>query len=387
MGQQSGVRARRVPSRKALRKLVLESLEQQGWTINGARPEPPSITTKAELRALHAPSVAHRLERAEPELRCYEERLLTCIASGDEVDPSRIDPVIVPVVRGSHEERLFRYASLHWSIPVSSGYGRRLRFLVMDRQNDRLIGLIGLGDPVFNVGVRDRWIGWDMEARRQRLQQVMDAFVIGAVPPYSQLLMGKFVGMLLTSREVHRAFSDKYSEQTSRISKRQLANRLALITTTSALGRSSIYNRLRFRGLPLFISAGFTEGYGEFHFTNGVYGAMSRYAEAVCFPTERNPLWGGGQGFRNRREVIRKSLMSLGLTSELVYHGIRREFFLIPSASNTFEYLRGDHQRLRPTSHWSSQLFAEFRERWLLPRAERDERYRDFDRESFRLWD
>jgi hypothetical protein len=181
----------RPPSRKALRRLVLESLEEQGWTISGARPEPPLIRTKAELRALHAPSVAHRLERARGESKPYEERLLGCIASGADIDPNRIDPVIFPVHRGSHEERLFRYASLHWSIPVSSGYGRRLRFLLIDRHNDKLIGLIGLGDPVFNLGVRDRWIGWDLEARRQRLQQVMDAFVIGAVPPYSQLLMGK----------------------------------------------------------------------------------------------------------------------------------------------------------------------------------------------------
>jgi hypothetical protein len=255
----------------------------------------------------------------------------------------------------------------------------------MDKQNNKLIGLIGLGDPVFNLGVRDRRIGWDVEARRHRLQQVMDAFVIGSVPPYSHLLLGKFVGMLLTSREVHRAFAEKYGEHTSRISKRQLGDRLALITTTSALGRSSIYNRLRFRGQPLFISAGFTEGYGEFHFTNGVYDAMSRYAQAVCKPSERNPLW-GGDGFRNRREVIRKCLMSLGLTSELVYHGIKREFFLIPTARNAFEYLRGDHKRLRSTSYWSSQLFAEFRERWLLPRAARDPHYRDFDPETLRLW-
>jgi hypothetical protein len=375
----------RVLGRDALRVLVLESLADQGWKVGGARPQPPDIRTKDELRALHAPSVAHRIERAKGELRRCEETLLACFASGREVDPERIDPAIVPVLRGSHEERLFRYASLHWSIPVSSGYGRRLRFLVVDRHNGKLIGLLGLGDPVFNLGVRDRWIGWDVEARRERLQQVMDAFVIGAVPPYSSLLMGKFVGMLLTSREVHRAFSNRYAQHTSLISNRQLAGRLALITTTSALGRSSIYNRLRFHGSPLFISAGFTEGYGEFHFTNGVYGAMSQYARAVCLPTERNPTWGRGT-FRNRREVIRKSLMSLGLTSELVYHGIRREFFLIPTAWNAFEYLRGDHKRLQPSSHWSSHLFAEFRERWLLPRAERDQRYLDFDRESLRLW-
>jgi hypothetical protein len=257
---------------------------------------------------------------------------------------------------------------------------------VVDASNDKLIGIIGLGDPVFNVGVRDRWIGWDFAARKERLQQVMDAFVIGAVPPYSQLLMGKLVAMLLLSREVHSAFASKYGQQTSRIAGRPLADRLALITTTSALGRSSLYNRLTFDGRRIFVSAGFTEGYGEFHFTNGVYGAISDYAREVCEPTERNVLWGGGDGFRNRREVIRKSLISLGLTSEMVYHGIQREFFVVPVASNAAEYLRGQHIRLRPKTYTVRQIFAHFRERWLLPRADRDHKYRDFEAASYRLW-
>jgi hypothetical protein len=372
-------------ARETLRALILSSLKEQGYDIAGSRPIPPTISSKDDLRALHAPSVAHRLERAAGELRRHEDRLVKHIAYGVEIDPERILPKLVPVTRGSEEERLFRYASLHWSIPVSSGYGRRLRFLVVDGNNEKLIGIIGLGDPVFNVGVRDRWIGWDFAARKERLQQVMDAFVIGAVPPYSQLLMGKLVAMLLVSREVHAAFAAKYGHQTSRIANRPLANRLALITTTSALGRSSLYNRLSFDGRRLFVSAGFTEGYGEFHFTNGVYGAISNYARNVCQPTERNVLW-GGDGFRNRREVIRKSLMSLGLTSEMVYHGVQREFFVVPVASNAVEYLCGRHTSLRPTVYSVIELFAYFRERWLLPRADRDQRYRDFETESYRLW-
>ena len=37
------------------------------------------------------------------------------------------------------ESKLFRYACLHWSIPVSDGYGRRLRVLILDGNNDKLI--------------------------------------------------------------------------------------------------------------------------------------------------------------------------------------------------------------------------------------------------------
>ena len=60
-----------------------------------------------------------------------ESKLLSRFASGKEVQPGKIKPRLVEVKRHSQDELLFRYACLHWSIPVSSGYGRRLRFLVM----------------------------------------------------------------------------------------------------------------------------------------------------------------------------------------------------------------------------------------------------------------
>jgi hypothetical protein len=100
-------------------------------------------------------AVAHRIEQARDGLFRKEKDLLRRIASGDEIVLSRISPRLWEVLPESDEELLFRYASLHWSIPVSSGYGRRLRFLVVDDHNGKLIGQIGLGDPVYSLGPRD----------------------------------------------------------------------------------------------------------------------------------------------------------------------------------------------------------------------------------------
>jgi hypothetical protein len=300
------------------------------------------------------------------------------------VKPERISPRLVEVEPGTEDEFLFRYARLHWSIPVSAGYGRRLRFLVYDDSNGKLVGLFGLGDPVFSLGPRDRWIGWNHEAKRRRLRCVMDAFVLGAVPPYSQLLCAKLVALLATSDEVRHAFRRKYGGRSSFIGRKPLDGRLALITTTSALGRSSIYNRLRFGESPAFESVGFTLGSGEFHFTNGVYRDLRDYAVRRCEPTAKHERW--GEGFRNRRELLRKVLPLLGLSRELVYHGIRREIFVAPLARNSAAFLRGEHDRLRWHRRPAKEIFEWFRERWLLPRAARDERYRTFDPATYRLW-
>ena len=94
--------------------------------------------------------------------------------------------------------------------------------------------------------------------------------MLGAVPPYSLLLCGKLVAMLAASNQVREAFHSKYVGNSSVIRKRTLPSQLVSLTTVSALGRSSIYNRLKFRGREIFHSVGFTQGTGEFHFANGL---------------------------------------------------------------------------------------------------------------------
>jgi hypothetical protein len=83
---------------------------------------------------------------------------------------------------GTWESDLFRLAALTWSVPVSNGFGRRLRYLVWDNHNNKLIGIIAIGDPVFNLSVRDTLIDWDAKARGERLVNLMDAYVLGAGP-------------------------------------------------------------------------------------------------------------------------------------------------------------------------------------------------------------
>lgn len=367
-----------------LRDRIIRSLRAQGFRVRNGTILPPTDLSKERIRELHETAVEHRIEGARDGLFRKEKELLQHVASGSEIVPSRIRPRLVEVLPESEEELLFRYASLHWSIPVSSGYGRRLRFLVVDEHNGKLMGLIGLGDPVYAVGPRDAWIGWTPSDRKKRLKNVMDAFVLGAVPPYSFLLCGKLVAMLAASDTARRAFMRKYGGTRSVIRRKMHDGRLALITTTSALGRSSVYNRLRLGERLLYQSVGFTKGSGEFHFSNGLYGAITEFAEDHCEPTAKQERW--GTGFRNRREVIKKCLPQLGLSSDWVYHGIEREVFVIPLARNTREFLRGQHARLMWYHQSEAEIFEYFRERWMLPRASWDERFKSWSRNEWGIW-
>jgi hypothetical protein len=345
---------------------------------------PPETLDKDTVRKLHAIAVEHRVLESAPGLRPLENNLLRYIASGFDLDPTAICPYLVEVKSRSTEEQLFRYAALHWTVPISSGYGRRLRFLVMDRQNDKLIGIIGLCDPVIALSGRDDWIGWTEHQRFERLRHVLDAFVLGAVPPYSHLLFGKFIALLCASDEVRKAFHRKYRGTKSRIRKKSFDGRIALVTTMSALGRSSLYNRLTLEGEKLFHPVGFSRGTGEFHFSNGLYADISAYAKRHCEPTYRQAAW--GEGFRNRREVIRKCLKKLKLGMAWSHHGIERESFVVPLASNSREFLRGEQRKLLWQTMPATEIFSWFQTRWLLPRLTRDQSYRDFANSDYRLW-
>lgn len=374
----------RVKSRSKLKKAILRSLRKQGYVVRRGLIELPENPSKDLYRRLNDLAARKMRQTAKVHLKRRERSLADYIANGDEVVPERISPRLVLVEPDSTDELLFRYACAHWSIPVSAGYGRRLRFLVRDDSNGKLIGLFGLGDPVYSMQARDKWIGWDTNAKKDKLYHVMDAYVLGAVPPYSSLLCGKLIAMLVLSNEVRRTFRQKYAGQRALISGQVRPPYLALVTTTSALGRSSIYNRIRIDGFDYWQSVGYTNGWGDFHFSNGVYSSIRAYAERWCKPTAKNGAW--GDGFRNKREVVRKCLTKISLSTDLACHGIQREVFCAPLGGDALRFLRG--QVSRPCFHdWPAADLAEaFKQRWLLPRAKRMPDYAAFRREQYFLW-
>lgn len=374
----------RLLTAKKLRSAVRRSLHAQGFAVVGDRITFARPWSKSSIRKRHEHAVAKQVALAKQALARHEAELLRFIAAGYEVNPANIQPRLVQVEPDTVESKLFRYACLHWSVPVSQGYGRRMRFLIFDESNGKLMGLFGLGDPVYAIKARDDWIGWDAKAKAERLYHVMDAYVLGAVPPYSRLLGGKLVALVAACDEVRVAFARRYGDCVPLISGKRREPHLVLLTTASALGRSSLYNRVKFRERLVFQSVGFTSGWGEFHFSNGVYEELSAFARRHCVPTAKQEKW--GTGFRNRRELVRKALMKLGFGQDLLNHGIRREIFVAPLATNAHEYLRGE------VSHpvFYKLPFAEaarfWRERWMLPRSERDSSFRNFDPSEWRLW-
>ena len=362
----------------SLESAIHNHLLNLGFSRNGSRYFIDGVVTKQKIRNLHAAQRMDILERQRRFVETYGVELAEHFASGSQIDPGSIDPKLVQVTPDSLESRLFRFASLLWSVPVSQGFGRRLRFLVKDKQNDCLIGLFALGDPVFNLSARDNWIGWTHEDRRDRLVHVMDAYVVGAVPPYSQLIGGKLVAALMGSKEVRRAYERKYLDRQSVIRQRKHRARLVLLTTTSALGRSSIYNRLSIPDGPRFLRIGTTKGFGHFHLHGEVFDLLRGHLEKTGHPYASGNRFGMGPNWKLR--VARAALEDIGIDGDsILKHGIEREVYAIPLAENWKKVLSGEHQRVRSLTKPAAEISEFCLDRWIVPRSKRDASFRSFD--------
>lgn len=361
----------------SLRRKVRRQLRTLGFHKSDDGALEIDATDKDLIRSLHAPQRDDRLSFNADFLSQRAPKLLKYFASGREVTPSAIRPKLERVYAGTWQADLFRLAALTWSVPVSNGFGRRLRYVVWDAHNKKLLGLIAIGDPVFNLSVRDSLIGWDADDRRERLVNVMDAYVLGALPPYNTLLGGKMVACLVRSRQIYNQFTRTYGNATGIISGKAKNPRLLVVTTSSSIGRSSVYNRLNLDGLLYFEPIGYTRGWGHFHISDDLFLELRAYLRTIGHKYADHHRFGQGPNWRLR--TTRAALKALGFRDNLLRHGIRREVFYCKLASNAAKILRTGKGRPDLSSLLTAAEVADLAlERWILPRARR--------RPDFRTW-
>jgi hypothetical protein len=332
---------------------------------------------KDAVRSLHRAQREERLSTNQKFLSFASGKLMQFFASGKEVEPEKISPVIERVSAGTQSGDLFRLAALSWSVPVSNGYGRRLRYLVWDENNGKLMGIIAIGDPVFNLAVRDKFIGWDSHDRSARLVNVMDAYVLGSLPPYNALLGGKLIACLLRSQDIYDDFANVYGGTTGVISQEEKKARLLAITTTSSMGRSSVYNRLKLNGIQYFKSIGYTGGWGHFHIPDQLFAELRDYLRKIDHTYADKHQFGEGPNWRLR--TARAALTALGFKDDLLRHGIKREVFICQLANNATSIMKTGKGQPDLTSLLSAKdIAASAVDRWMIPRSQRRPEYRDW---------
>ncbi|WP_215780719.1 Druantia anti-phage system protein DruA [Paludibacterium sp. B53371] len=366
------------PREANLKRKVREHLQALGFTkSDGGLLQAPGHG-KDTIRSLHQHQRDERQLANSQFISRKGKKLFQFFASGKEVNPEKISPVLERISSNTVHGDLFRLAALSWSVPVSNGFGRRLRYLVWDESNGKLIGLIAIGDPVFNLAVRDQYIGWDTHDRSARLVNLMDAYVLGALPPYNALLGGKLVASLLRSRDLYDDFSNVYGRSTGVISNEEKNARLLAITTSSSMGRSSIYNRLKLDGTQYLESIGYTGGWGHFHIPDWLFYELRTYLRDIDHTYADQHGFGQGPNWRLR--TTKAALSALGFKDDMMKHGIQREVFICQLANNASKILKTGKGQPDISSLLSAKDIASLAlDRWVIPRSKRRPEYRHWD--------
>lgn len=355
----------RSPEEK-VRLLIVRDLLRLDWEMNFQANriliKPPSIydkkVIKDSMQVKRKESLAKHAEWIKKHLPIVNQNL----ANGNDVWKSNIDPFI-EVCESTKQLDLFRILRFYWSSPYSEYVGRRIKLLVRDNAlpTKPVIGIAALGSSIVHIPSRDKWIGWDTKTRTRNLVYTMDAYILGALPPYNYLLGGKLLSYILASNEVRKIFEHKYQRAVTNISERT-ANRLACIFTTSLYGKSSQYNRIKYKDRLLYVPIGQTKGYGTLHLTDETFNAMRKLLESrsVLVPNRfgDGPIW--------RMRVIRTAADILGFDADfLLRHSFQREVYAVPLAHNFRQFLKGDHCRLRYYDNPITDLVNYWKERWL----------------------
>lgn len=362
-------KAKEIPLEEQVVNSIRRDLERLNWkfklpTKRNAYPTlvPPEnydkTTIKQSMSFKRNEIIARNKKWIDKHIQLAKKNL----ANGADVLISNIDPII-EVCETQKQHDLFRILRYYWSSPYSEYVGRRIKLIIRDNAlpNKPVIGIAALGSPIIHIPERDDFIGWDKETRTKNLIYTLDAYVIGALPPYNYLLGGKLISYILASNEVREIYRKKYQKQIT-LTEKRIANKLVGIFTTSLYGSSSQYNRMKFGEELLYKPIGQTKGFGTLHLSEETIHLMIKFLKSKGVVVGHK--FGDGPSWVMR--VVRSAGEILGFDSDfLLKHSFKRNIYFVPLASEFKAFLNGETKQPKFKNYCKNELVQFWKNRWL----------------------
>jgi hypothetical protein len=362
---------------KILKKRIVRVLKEQGFSVNPhLRPIEP---TKQVYRKIQERSRLEQLSFHKNFLRNFTGTAKMFCRDGCDINPEEIALELREVKSKSLEEDIFRWWNfIWWSIPYQHPYGRQMRFVLWDTHHDLPFGLINLQSPILKMSVRDKRLGIPNNELDFWVNKSMSAQRVGALPPFNELIGGKMVALALTSNEIREKYRQKYKGYVSVLRKKKIRPELLFITTTSAFGKSSMYDRLKYNGEVAAELLGNTQGSGSFHIPEKYYEEMLQLLKRKGVKVGR----GFGNGPSRKLKLISNGFRLLGLGDSFSYHGIQREFYLFSLVNNLQEVIKHE-QPPKWIDRPLSRIVDYWKERWAIPRSRNIQTWKRFKASRF----
>jgi len=364
-------------SEKDLRGTIISTLKKQGFNIN------PHLRSPAESKQIYKKiqnnAKMEQMYEHKKFITSFFDAAAKFTSDGLRINPENIQLELREVTKSrGFYGKLFRWWNfVWWSMPYQSAYGRQMRFFLWDVGHDLPFGMFILQSPVLYLSARDKYLDLPKKELDIWANMSMNAQRVGALPPYNMLIGGKMAALAMLSNEIRKRYKTKYANRTTVLQKRVLKPDLLFITTTSAFGKSSMYDRLTYNNSTVAHSIGFTEGMGTFHMPNNIVQELYKMLQRRNINTKT----GYGNGPSSKLRLLKKAFQIIGL-NDFHKHGIRREVYLFPLVKNLKLVI---HNKSQP--QWHNRKFDDlqsyWKERWALPRSQRMTQWQEFEASKF----
>lgn len=164
------------------------------------------------------------------------------------IDLATMEPEVISCSTKDRAHDVFDYwrvvLSSEPQLPRYSGAGRTLSLLIRDKVSGGFLGVVALSDPPNHWTQLVQHLGWDQgeEGNALRLRSQHQVVMMRRCLPiyeFGQMVGGKMLALLATSRDVMRVLELRYSYQ------------FLLFGIRTLHGKGSQYNRLNQRGIEL----------------------------------------------------------------------------------------------------------------------------------------
>lgn len=262
----------------------------------------------------------------------------------NDIDIEKIKPKLI-FCKTKHELEMWKFYRIRVSsMRMNKYFGQSMKILVQDSITKKYLGIMCLSNDVIALEDRDHYIGWDLESKKKRINNILNLSICVPLQPFGYNTNGgKLLASLAFSKEVYDMFEMKYNKK------------LAGIITTSLHGKSIMYDRI-----PYLKFLGMTKGNGDMHIPNYLYEKCIEYCNKWNIDLSKC-----NEKSSSKMRKWNIILKELGLDITYLNHRQKRGIYFGYTSKDSKNFLNCKKEDINGNELKSvKEIYTEWKERW-----------------------